>query len=414
MRRLGSAVSTLVSSLLLAGCGHLSGGFGLLGRDLAGPAQRPATESDAQQRLEADLGAGAAPDASAAERDAEDDSDLFERMRRGFSLPQVDDIRVRRELAWYAAHSAYLERTFDRGRRYLHHIVETLEERNMPLELALLPVVESAFDPFARSPSLASGLWQFIPSTGRRYGLDQDWWQDERRDVLAATRAALDHLAELHEAFDGDWLLALAAYNAGEGSVRRAIEKNERRGLPTDFFHLDLRRETRAYVPKLLAIAELVAEPDLFGVEFPAIPNEPYFALVDTGDQVDLGLIADLAEIPRDELRALNPEFKRWATAPYGPHQLLVPAPAKERFEQVLSTLPPAKRLRFVRHVVRRGDTLAGIARQYRVPLEALRSVNRVRGSLIHPGQDLLVPLAYTATTAAHPAPPRAAGEIQG
>jgi membrane-bound lytic murein transglycosylase D len=268
-------------------------------------------------------------------------------------------------------------------------------------------VVESAFDPFARSPSLASGLWQFIPSTGRRYGLDQDWWQDERRDVLAATSAALDHLTELHDEFDGDWLLALAAYNAGAGSVRQAVERNQQAGRPTDFFHLDLRPETRAYVPKLLAIAQLAAEPERFGIELPAIPNAPYFVSVDAGGQIDLGVVADLAEISLAELRALNPEYKRSATAPGGSHALLVPATAEQRFHDALATLPASRRLRFVRHRVRRGDTLSAIARRYDVSLEDLRELNRIRGSLIRPGQELLVPLRSEATASARPTPAR-------
>ena len=382
---------------LLAGCGHLSGGSAV---------PHPTFASSVQRGLGADLSADAASslsDAGPPKRDAEEHGDLFERMRAGFALPRADDLRVRQEIDWYVAHSAYLDRTFERGRRYLHYIVRQLEERNMPCELALLPVVESAFDPFASSPSMASGLWQFIPSTGQRYGLDQDWWMDGRRDVLAATRAALDLLEELHEEFDGDWLLALAAYNAGAGSVKRAVERNQRAGLPTDFFALDLLPETRSYVPRLLAIARVTAEPERFGIVFPAIPDAPYFTRVDVGGQVDLGLVANLAAIPIEELRALNPQYKRWATAPRGPHELLVPTPAEQRVHEVLATLPPSKRLRFVRHRVRRGDTLIGIASRYGVPLEALRGVNRVRGSLIHPGDELLVPLPTGATAAARP-----------
>lgn len=417
MRRPRRAACALICGLLLAGCEHVYGPFRVTDRDTTqSPSGAGVPTARSQQRLERSLGADAdlaAPDDLAGEPNGDDFVDLFERMRAGYALPPVEDLRIRREIDWYVAHSAYLDRTFDRGRRYLHHIVLQLEERNMPCELALLPVVESAFDPFARSPSLASGLWQFIPSTGRRYGLDQDWWLDGRLDVLAATRAALDHLQDLHEEFDGDWLLALAAYNAGAGNVSRAVDRNRRAGRPTDFFHLDLRPETRAYVPKLLAIARLTAEPKRFGIVFPAIPNAPYFESVDVGGQVDLGLVANLAAIPLEELRALNPQYKRWATAPGGPHELLVPAPAKQRFHEVLATLPPSKRLRFVRHRVRRGDTLIAIASRYGVSLEALREVNRVRGSLIHPGQELLVPLPPGATAAARPTPARRRGGLE-
>jgi membrane-bound lytic murein transglycosylase D len=414
MRRARSTACAAVCALLLAGCQHVSGPVR--------PGDRDATQSppgaQAQHRLERSLDADARPalaltDDPSSEPSGDDFVDLFERMRAGFALPPVEDLRVQREIDWYVAHTAYLDRTFGRGRRYLHHIVMQLEERNMPCELALLPVVESAFDPFAHSPRLASGLWQFIPSTGRRYGLGESWWLDGRRDVLAATRAALDHLEELHHEFDGDWLLALAAYNAGAGSVRRAVERNLQTGRPTDFFHLDLQPETRSYVPRLLAIARVTAEPERFGIDFPSIPNAPYFERVDIGGQVDLGLVANLAAIPLDELRALNPQYKHWVTAPDGPYELLVPAPAQQRFHEVLATLPPSKRLRFVRHRVRRGDTLIAIANRYRVPLEALRDVNRLRGSLIHPGQELLVLLPSDATAAARPTSARRRGGLE-
>ena len=415
MRRSNPAAHALVFGILLAGCVHAPGPLRAPDREAAQSPSDPGTRTArARERLEQSLGADTLSGDPSIERSGDDFTDLFERMRAGFALPAVEDLSVQREIAWYAAHSAYLDRTFDRGRRYLHHIVLQLEERNMPGELALLPVVESAFDPFARSPCLASGLWQFIPSTGRRYGLGESWWLDGRRDVLAATRAALDHLEELHEEFDGDWLLALAAYNAGAGNVRRAVERNERSGRPTDFFHLDLRPETRAYVPKLLAIARVAADPERFGIVFPAIPNAPYFERVDVGGQVDLGLVANLAAVPLEELRALNPQYKRWATAPGGPHVLLVPALAKRRFHEALATLPPSKRLRFVRHRVQRGDTLFSIASRYGVSLEALRETNRVRGSLIHPRQELLVPLPFGATAAAQPTPGHRRGGVEG
>jgi len=379
----------------------------LFGSILAGCAHLPNTEpvpepqivrSGADRTVAADLPRDLEPQSHPfVERDREEFVDLFQRMRAGFALPRVEALSVRREIAWYQEHSGFLDRSFSRGRRYLHHIVEMLEERNMPRELALLPVVESAFDPFARSRCQASGLWQFIPETGRRYGLEEDWWRDGRRDVLDATRAALDHLAELHEEFAGDWLLALAAYNAGEVTVRRAVERNQRLGRPIDFFALELPEETRGYVPKLLAIARLVEEPEAYGIELPAIPNTPYFARVDIEDQVDLGRVADLADIPRDELKALNPAFNRWATAPDQSHHLLVPALAKARFEKVLAALPPRERLRLLHHRVRRGETLAAIARQHGISLDTLRAANRVRGSRIHPGEDLLVPLPYGA-----------------
>lgn len=370
----------LLLGMPLAGCGHLAGA--------------PAAELAPQIAAEAPA---AAPDPAAAEGAAADFADLFARMRSGFALPAVAHDAVHREIERYRAHPVSLERTLGRGRRYLHHIVEELDARGLPQELALLPAVESAFDPFALSRRLAAGLWQFLPRTGRSYGLAQDWWTDDRRDVREATRAALDHLASLHEAFGGDWLLALAAYNAGPSRVKRAIAKSQRRGEPVDFFALDLPAETRRYVPRLLALARVVAEPQEVGVALPEIPNEPYFAPVDIEHQIDLDRIADLAEIPREELRALNPGFRRWATAPDGPHELLVPAAHRERFEQLLAKLPPSQRLRLLRHRVEGGDTLYAIARRHGIPLELLRSVNRIRGSRIRIGQDLLVPIPYDA-----------------
>ena len=395
----------LCGALLLAACAHAPAPPRPAGID--GPGAAPALAGQpAAEGLEP-----GSPDAAVADASPDDApavagaghgfADLLERVRAGFGLPRVEHAVVQREIARYLRHPATLERTFRRGARYLHHIVEELETRGMPRELALLPVVESAFDPFALSRSFASGLWQFIPSTGRRYGLDQDFWYDGRRDVLEATRAALDHLQELHGEFGGDWLLALAAYNTGPANVRRAVERSQRRGRPADFFHLDLLPETRTYVPRLLAIARVVAEPAAFGVELPAIPDAPYFASVPIETQIDLDLAADHAGIPREEIRALNPAFKRFATAPDGPYRLLVPVPARERFERLLASLPPGLQIRLVHHRVRRGDTLVAIARRHGTSVAALRAVNRVRGSLIRPGQDLLVPLPVRTTASA-------------
>jgi membrane-bound lytic murein transglycosylase D len=379
----------LLLGIPLAGCGHLAGA----------PAAELSPRIAAASPRDPTVAPARADRADAAEA-AADFADLFARMRSGFALPALENAAVRREIERYRAHPLALERLFGRGRRYLHHIVAELDVRGLPQELALLPAVESAFDPFALSRRLAAGLWQFLPGTGRSHGLAQDWWTDDRRDVREATRAALDHLSSLREAFDGDWLLALAAYNAGPGRVRRAIARSERRGEPADFFALDLPAETRRYVPRLLALARLVAEPEAAGVELPEIPNEPYFAPVDVAYQIDLDRIADLAEIPRKELRALNPAYRRWATAPDGPRELLVPAADKERFEQLLAELPPSQRLRLVRHRVEGGDTLYAIARRHGIPLEMLRSVNRIRGSRIRIGQDLLIPLPTDAKLA--------------
>jgi len=321
-------------------------------------------------------------------------NDLFDRMRHGFAITDVTHPSIDAEQNWFARHPAYLDRTFQRGERYLHHIVSEIEARGMPLELALLPIVESAFNPVAYSRARASGLWQFIPATGLRYGLKQNWYYDGRRDVVEATRAALEYLTFLAKEFDGDWLLAVAAYNAGEATVARAIAKNRAAGKPTDFFSLSLPRETRAYVPKLLAMRRIVADPGAHGLAFAPIANAPYFTKVDVAGQIDLGVAADMAGIPKEELIALNPAFNKWVTDPDGPHCLLVPSERAAQLLEGLAELPPEKRVRVVYHRVRSGETLGGIADRYGVSVAALRASNGIRNSTIHPGQDLLVTAA--------------------
>jgi len=329
--------------------------------------------------------------------------DLFERIRTGFLIEDVDHATVEREVKWYASHPTYLDRTFKRGERYLYHIVNEIEARKMPLELALLPVVESAFNPVAYSRARASGLWQFIPGTGRRYDLKQNWYYDGRRDVVAATTAALDYLQFLSEEFDGDWLLAIAAYNCGEANISRAVARNRKAGKPTDFFSLKLPRETRAYVPKLLAMRRIVNDPATHGLEFAPIPNEPYFAQIDVAGQIDLHVAAELAELAPEELLALNPAFNHWVTDPDGPYQLLVPVDRQARFTEAVAALPPEKRVRVVYHHVKKGDTLGGIADKYGVSVAAIKTSNKIRGTMIRPGQDLLITAAPTGMGSASP-----------
>jgi membrane-bound lytic murein transglycosylase D len=279
-----------------------------------------------------------------------------------------------------------------RGQRYLYHVVTEVEARGMPLEFALLPVVESAYEPFAYSVSRAAGMWQFIPDTGRRFGLKQNWWYDGRRDVIESTRASLDYLQALHDQFDGDWLLAIAAYNVGENSVQRELNYNRAHGKPTDFWHLKLPAETRAYVPKLLAMKRLMAEPERYGLEFAVIPNEPYFAVIDTNSQIDLKIAAQLAGTAYDELVALNPGYNRWATDPEGPHRMLVPIDNADGFETALQTLLPDDRVRFAVHEVARRETLAMIAKQYGVSAAVITKINELKGGKVTAGESLKIP----------------------
>ena len=304
--------------------------------------------------------------------------DLLERLRGGFQLDDVDEPAVAAQLNWFANHPDFLERTFGRAELWLYYIVGQLEQRNMPRELALLPVIESAFEPYAYSRARAAGLWQFISDTGRRFGLKQDWWYDGRRDPIEATRAALDYLQALHDEFNGDWLLAIAAYNCGELAVERAIQKNERLGKPTDFWHLKLPSETHGYVPELLAMRRLVANPARYGIEFSHILNEPYFVQVSTGGQIDLKVVADIAGISTEDLYELNPAFHRWATDPTGPHRLLVPVDAAEGLQQTLAQLTPEQRMRIEHYTVRRGDTIATIASRFETKPEVIRELNEL------------------------------------
>lgn len=320
--------------------------------------------------------------------------DLWARIRLGMTLPDRDHPGVETDLEWFAGHQAYLDRTVARATPYLHYVVEAVEARNMPTELALLPVVESAYQPFAYSHGRAAGLWQFIPGTGRRFDLKQSWWYDGRRDIAASTRAALDYLQYLHDEFDGDWLLALAAYNSGEGTVHRAVERNRKRGKPIDFWSLDLPRETRGYVPKLLAISKLVLEPEEYGVTLEPIPNEPYLAAVQLDSQIDLALAAELAGISVEEMYLYNPAFNRWATDPDGPHRLLLPVDAVAEFKQRLADYPPERRVHWDRYQVKSGESLLTLATRFHTTVDLLRQVNRLHSNLIRAGSTLTIPVA--------------------
>jgi membrane-bound lytic murein transglycosylase D len=342
------------------------------------------------------------PESDAAESDittADSDSDLalthpdiWQRLRNGFSLPDRDNPRVLSSKQWYARNQAYLDRTFDRAKPYFYHIVEQVETRGMPLELALLPVVESAYQPFAYSHGRASGIWQFIPGTARRFGLKIDWWYDGRRDIDAATTAALDYLESLNKRFDGDWLLALAAYNSGEGTVARAVRYNKRRGRGTTFWDLKLPRETEGYVPKLLAIATIVAAPQENGIVLKPIENAPYVAEVNIGSQIDLAIAAKMAGISLEELYTLNPAFNRWATSPDGPHHLWLPRDKVEGFREKLAQLPRDERVRWVRHEIREGENLGQIAVNFKTTVGTIKRVNKIRGNMIRAGHYLLIP----------------------
>ncbi|HEY0884012.1 MAG TPA: transglycosylase SLT domain-containing protein [Ramlibacter sp.] len=251
-------------------------------------------------------------------------ADLWERIRRGFAMPDLQSDLVRQHEQWYATRPDYMQRMTERSSKYLFHIVEELERRNMPTELALLPFIESAFNPQAVSSARAAGMWQFMPATGRDFELKQNVFRDDRRDVLASTRAALDYLTKLHNMF-GDWHLALAAYNWGEGSVGRAIARNQKTGLGTSYTDLSMPNETRNYVPKLQAVKNIIANPDSFRAELPVIGNHPYFQTVTLTRDMDVELVARLADVSVEDFKALNPSMKRPVILANGTPQILLP-----------------------------------------------------------------------------------------
>jgi membrane-bound lytic murein transglycosylase D len=317
---------------------------------------------------------------------------IWSRVRNGFVFPAVDAERVRTYLDEYRQHPFHLKQILKRGEPYLFHILARLEQRDMPAELALLPVVESAFDPFATSPAGAAGIWQFMPETASYIGLEQDWWHDGRLDIIASTDAALDYLDQLHERFDNDWLLALAAYNAGSTRVRSAIRKNRDAGKPVDFWHLPLPDETRSYVPKLIALRLIIENPDDYNIALPTLSDSRYFGTVKIRGQIELRVAAQLAGVSLSTLQRLNPGYFRSITSPDTTHDILLPKSAVGVFRERIARLPHDQRVTSIKHRIRLGDNLSTIAQQYRTTVSMLRKVNRLKGSKIIAGNFLIVP----------------------
>ena len=318
---------------------------------------------------------------------------VWDQFRRFTMLDlEQDNPRIAAERRFYQNNPDYLERVLTRAEPYLFYIQSEIERRGLPSELLLLPVVESAFDPFAYSHGRAAGLWQFIPGTGRMFGLKQTWWYEGRRDIVASTDAALTYLDRLQKQFDGDWLLALASYNAGAGNVMKAVTANKRRGKPTDFWSLDLRRETSDYVPRLIAISQIFMNPAKYNVTLRDIPYQPYFAQIDIGGQLDLAQAAKLAGISIEELYRLNPAFNRWATDPDGPHRLLIPVAQAEQFQLELASLPVDSRVKWNRYTIKSGDTVSTISRHFGITPELLKSVNGMANNNLRAGRTLLIP----------------------
>lgn len=326
-------------------------------------------------------------------------NDLWQRIKDGYAIPEIQSAYTANHESWYASRPDYVKRMVLRSQKYLYHIVEEVEKRGMPTEIALLPMVESAFNPQAYSRSHASGIWQFIPSTGKNFGLKQNWWVDNRRDVTAATSAALTYLQKLHVMF-GTWDLALAAYNAGEGTVKRAIDRNRKHGLPTDYASLALPPETRNYVPKLQAIKNIMTHPEQYGLTIVSIPNRPYFTRVTAPQQIDAHLAADLAEIPFEEFSALNPEYNRPVlTATGNVHEILLPVSAAKTFTTNLANYDKPL-VSWQTYHAKRGERIESIARKFGISTAQLRDINDLpsRKNLRQPRQ-LLVPVNNAEST---------------
>ena len=317
---------------------------------------------------------------------------IWERIRSGFAMPEIESALVARHEAWFLNHPDYTQRMIERSRLYLYYIVEEVEKRGMPMEVALLPMIESGYNPGAYSRAHAAGIWQFIPSTGRRYGLQQDWWYDGRRDVLAATRAALDYLQKLHAQFD-DWPLALAAYNWGENGVARAIAQNRAKRKPTDYRSLRMPRETRNYLPKLQAVRNIIANPQGVGFPLEDILDQPYFTTVNTPEHIDMQVAARLAEMSEDDFRSLNPGHTRPVITSNGSRTLLLPIDKAGIFNANLKDYDQPL-VSWQTYTLKKHETLEQVAGQFGIITARLKEINGINRHLTVPaGRTLLVPM---------------------
>jgi membrane-bound lytic murein transglycosylase D len=318
--------------------------------------------------------------------------DLWQRIRNGFAMRELNSKLVTLHEKWYANRPDYVERMSERSQRYLYYITQEVERRGMPTEIALLPVIESAFNPGAYSVGRASGIWQFISSTGKNFGMQQNWWYDGRRDIISATNGALDYLQQLHDQF-GDWELALAAYNWGEGAVSRAQAQNRRLHKPTDFSSLHLPRETRNYVPKLLAVKHIVSDPARFGLKLTSIPNQPYFAAVSTQHPIDVKLAAELADVSMEEFLALNPGHNRPVILQENSNVILLPVDKLETFQTNLEK-NNQRLVSWQPYQTKKGESFDQLAPRFGLSAEKLRSINGLSAhAKISSGQTLLVPV---------------------
>jgi membrane-bound lytic murein transglycosylase D len=413
-KHLGVTVVLLLLPILLGACSSVGSWFAM-GNDkdtptAAAPPATPTPTSKPQQNRIPNPSAVAPSD----HKTATGVNNVWDRIRLGLKLnAEASRTEVQDSLDWYLNNRDYLDRATARAQPYLYYIVSEIDRRQLPMELALLPIVESAFRADATSRHKASGLWQFMPGTGSHFGLNRSRWYDGRRDVMASTQAALDYLQQLGDEFNGDWLRAIAAYNCGERNVEHAIEANRKAGKPTDFWSLNLPKETRRYVPRLLAVSRIIATPLRYQVELPPVDNKPYLTTVAVGRQIDLNKAAEMAGISMEELRALNPGFLKHVSDPAGPHALILPASRAEAFQHALAMQGAGSlAVHSTLHIVRQGENLGAIARHYAVSTNEIKTANHLHGDRLSVNQELLIPNggevgAIAAVTS--PAPPKMA-----
>lgn len=322
-----------------------------------------------------------------------ENEDVWAVLRNQLSINhEVTQPLVQEQIRWLSAHPSYLQNVARQSEPYIYHILTEIKKRNLPGELALIPIIESAYDPFAYSGAGAAGLWQIMPDTASDLGLKQDWWFDGRRSIRPSTDAALNYLVYLHKFFNGNWALAIAAYDAGEGTIGKAIKAKNYSIGSASFWKLSVPRETRAYVPRLFALAEIIKNPERYKVKLPTIPYLPYFREVNIGSQIDLNHAAKLAGISYTELIKLNPGFNRWATAPNQPHKLLIPTEKVARFNRNLANVPNDKRVSWLRYKVQKRDNLANIARRHHTTVTLIKQLNSMKSEKLRPGQSILIP----------------------
>ena len=324
---------------------------------------------------------------------AQSTANVWEVLRSELSLNhETTQPEVQNQIRWLVSHPSYIQKLARQSEPYIYHIVTEIKKRNMPGEIALVPMIESSYDPFAYSGVGAAGLWQLMPGTGTDLGLKQDWWFDGRRSIGPSTNAALNYLAYLHTFFNDDWILAFAAYDSGEGTMARIIKNSGQRGPRVRFWSLNVPQETKAYIPRLLALAEIIQNPQRYHIELPNIPHIPYFEEVNIGSQIDLSHAAKLAGISYRDLIKLNPGFNRWATAPYHPYKLLIPADRVEDFSRNLANVPVDERVSWTRHKVSAGDNLVLIAQKYHTTVNLIKELNQLKNTSVKKGQYVLIP----------------------